>query len=80
MKGIDTTVSSDVPTASVNRNRPVSPLKKADDILDQNKALSPNPAMGNAVAVPRWSGKFDAAAHFVSPWRSEARPRRPYMS
>ena len=53
IKGIATNVSKDVPTARIKRNRPVSPLKKIDDMLDQNKALSPRPAMGNAVAVPR---------------------------
>lgn len=31
------------------------------ETLDQNKALNPKAAIGNAVAVPRWWGKLDAA-------------------
>lgn len=35
------------------------------ETVDQKKALRPKAAKGNAVAVPRWSGKFEAAVfHF----------------
>ena len=61
IRGIETNVNKDVPTASNKRKRPVSPLKKIDDKLDQNKALRPKAAIGKAVAVPRCSGKFEAA-------------------
>ena len=64
IRGIETNVNEDVPTASNKRNRPVSPLKKVDDRVDQNKALSPKAAIGKAVAVPRCSGKFEAAVQF----------------
>lgn len=30
-------------------------------MLDQKRALSPKAASGKAVAVPRWSGKLEAA-------------------
>lgn len=52
----------DVPRASRRRKRPVSSLKMNVDTFDQKSALSPNAASGNAVAVPRCSGKFEAAA------------------
>ena len=39
----------------------MSSLKAKDDTVDQKKALNPKAARGNAVAVPRWSGKLDAA-------------------
>lgn len=54
-------VKAKVPSASNRRNRPVSSLKAKDDTVDQKKALNPKAARGNAVAVPRWSGKLDAA-------------------
>lgn len=50
-----------VPIASKRRNRPVSSLKMIADMVDQKKALRPKAARGNAVAVPRCVGKFDAA-------------------
>lgn len=50
-----------MPSAKSRRKRPVSSLKAKVDTLDQNKALSPKAASGNAVAVPRWSGKLVAA-------------------
>jgi len=31
------------------------------ETVDQKNALNPKAAKGNAVAVPRWSGKLDAA-------------------
>ena len=36
-------------------------MKTIVEILDQNKALNTNAASGNAVAVPRFSGKLEAA-------------------
>lgn len=60
-KGIEMRVSTKVPNASSNRNRPVSSLKISDDMVDQKNALNPKAASGNAVAVPRWSGKLVAA-------------------
>lgn len=59
--GIETKERTEVPTASRSKKRPVSPLKTMVETLDQNKALNPKAANGNAVAVPRLSGKFDAA-------------------
>jgi hypothetical protein len=50
-----------VPSASNRRNRPVSSLKAMVETVDQKNALNPKAARGNAVAVPRWSGKLDAA-------------------
>jgi hypothetical protein len=45
--------SKKVPRAKRRRNLPVSSLKIIADTLDQKKALRPNAARGNAVAVPR---------------------------
>lgn len=53
-----------VPIASKRRNRPVSSLKMTADMVDQKNALRPKAAKGNAVAVPRCVGKFDAAKRF----------------
>lgn len=39
----------------------MSSLKMAVDSVDQKNALKPKDAKGNAVAVPRWSGKLVAA-------------------
>lgn len=52
---------TDVPMARRSKKRPVSPLKTKVEMLDQNNALNPKAANGNAVAVPRLSGKLDAA-------------------
>ena len=59
--GIEAKDRIEVPRARSRRKRPVSSLKMRVDRLDQNSALSPKAAIGKAVAVPRWSGKFDAA-------------------
>lgn len=64
--GIETRFKIDVPRANNNKNRPVSSLKMSVETVDQKKALRPNAAKGNAVAVPRWSGKFDAAIFRLS--------------
>lgn len=61
IKGKDTRFMIDVPRDSKRRNWPASPLNRIADKVDQNKALNPNAARGNAVAVPRCSGKFVAA-------------------
>lgn len=61
IKGKETRFMTEVPRDSRRRNRPASPLNKIADKVDQKKALSPNAARGNAVAVPRCSGKFVAA-------------------
>lgn len=61
MKGVEKRLIREVPRASMRRNRPVSPWNRTADIVDQKKALRPNAARGNAVAVPRCSGKFVAA-------------------
>ena len=58
---MDTRFRADVPIASSRRKSPVSSLNRIDERVDQKKALKPKAARGNAVAVPRWSGKFDAA-------------------
>lgn len=60
-KGIETRVKKNAPSANSKRNRPVSSWKISEDIVDQKNALRPNAANGKAVAVPRWSGKLDAA-------------------
>lgn len=60
-KGIEQKDKTEVPSAKSKRKRPVSSLKRSVEMLDQNSALSPNAASGKAVAVPRWSGKLDAA-------------------
>ena len=60
-KGIETIVKKNVPSANSKRNRPVSSWKIRDDIVDQKNALRPKAASGKAVAVPRWSGKLEAA-------------------
>ena len=59
--GIEMRVKEKVPSANRRRNRPVSSLKMAVDSVDQKNALKPKDAKGNAVAVPRWSGKLVAA-------------------
>lgn len=59
--GIEMRFKKKVPSANSRRNRPVSSLKMAVDNEDQKKALKPKAAKGKAVAVPRWSGKLDAA-------------------
>lgn len=64
--GIEIRFRIQVPRANKRRKRPVSSLKRTLDIVDQKKALKPKAANGNAVAVPRCSGKFDAAAIVVS--------------
>lgn len=61
MIGMDTRFRMQVPIASKRRNRPVSSLKMTADMVDQKNALRPKAAKGNAVAVPRCVGKFDAA-------------------
>jgi len=38
------------------------PWGKARATVEKKKALNPKAARGKAVAVPRWSGKFKAAA------------------
>lgn len=61
IKGKETRFMTEVPRDSRRRNRPGSPLNRTADNVDQKKALRPNAARGNAVAVPRCSGKFVAA-------------------
>lgn len=51
--GIATRFKKKVPRAKRRRNFPVSSLKITADTVDQKKALRPNAARGNAVAVPR---------------------------
>jgi hypothetical protein len=58
---------TDVPIAKRRRNRPVSSLKTRVEMLDQKRALNPKAASGKAVAVPRWSGKFEAAVLMAAP-------------
>lgn len=50
-------------TASRRRKEAVSPENSVDESTEKQKALSPNPANGRAVAVPRWLGKLSAAIH-----------------
>lgn len=50
-----------MPLASNNRKCEVS-CGRAKATVEKKKALSPKAAKGKAVAVPRWSGKFSAAA------------------
>lgn len=49
-----------VPVARRRRKCEVS-CGRASAIVAKKNALRPNAARGNAVAVPRWSGKFNAA-------------------
>ena len=44
-----------------NRKSEVLLGKAAVDSVAKTKALRPNAARGNAVAVPRWLGQFKAA-------------------
>jgi hypothetical protein len=74
MKGVEKRLIRDVPKASMRRNRPVSPWNRTADIVDQKKALRPNAARGNAVAVPRCSGKFVAAVLIEAP-KAEQLPK-----
>lgn len=53
---------TDVPRHKVKRNPAVLPRNAIDAMDEKKKALSPNPAMGKAVAVPRVSGKLLAAS------------------
>lgn len=46
---------------------------KARASVEKKKALRPNAASGNAVAVPRWSGKLSAAA-LIEPLNAEQLP------
>lgn len=64
--GMDTSARIEVPQARSRRKAPVSSLKTRVETLDQNNALSPKAAKGKAVAVPRWSGKLEAAKHIKS--------------
>lgn len=52
---------TDVPRHKVKRNPAVLPRNAIDAMDEKKKALSPNPAIGKAVAVPRVSGKLLAA-------------------
>jgi hypothetical protein len=65
INGTERKFRREVPTASKRRKRPTSPWNRIVDVVDQKKALSPNAAKGNAVAVPRCSGKFVAAVIFI---------------
>ena len=70
-----------VPLASSIRKWPVLPGRTNWANMEKKKALSPNAAKGNAVAVPRWCGQFKAevliaaakAAHPPSPVKKEKR-------
>jgi hypothetical protein len=74
MNGTERKFRRDVPTASKRRKRPTSPWNRIADVVDQKKALRPNAAKGNAVAVPRCSGKFVAAVLIEAP-KAEQLPK-----
>jgi len=49
-----------VPHAKRNKKCPVFPGITNWANIEKKKALNPNAAKGNAVAVPRWCGQFNA--------------------
>jgi hypothetical protein len=65
INGTERKFRREVPTASKRRKRPTSPWNRIADVVDQKKALRPKAARGNAVAVPRCSGKFVAAVIYI---------------
>ena len=71
-----TSVIPHVPQDKSNKNSPGSPGKSSPPMREKKKALRPNAASGNAVAVPRWCGQFRAdvlteAAKAMQPPRPE---------
>lgn len=50
-----------VPIDNNKRNCPVLSGKANAERVEKKKALNPKAAKGKEVAVPRWSGKLDAA-------------------
>ena len=63
IKKNETMIIELVLTESRRRKEAVSPENNVDERTEKKNALSPNPANGSAVAVPRWLGKFNAAIH-----------------
>lgn len=53
--------SPNVPDARSIKKSPTSPGAKTVEIEEKKNAERPKAASGNAVAVPRWCGQFNAA-------------------